>query len=379
MSTLKQPLSKEDENHPLLPPKPTADQDDNQRKLIIATGLCTIFMIAEIVGGYLAHSLAIMTDAAHLLSDIAGFIISIVAISLTKTQATTQFSFGFHRAEIMGALTSVLLIWLLAGILMAEAIKRIITPQFVDGKLMFIVACLGLVVNLLMLCVLGGHGHSHGGGGTGHAHDVANDEGHGHGHAKENGVANDDGHGHGHTKEKAENINVTAAYIHVLGDLVQTVGVILAAVLIWWQPGSLGTFDCSHGDEILQCTNWSYADPICTLLFAVLVLLTTTKIVKDCVDILMIRAPEDVDQAKLLAKLQTIPDVTDIHDFHVWSISTGKNCASMHIKISTVDEHDAVLSDALSIAKDFNCGHTTIQVERKLRTDCDAIDHTTMA
>ena len=130
-----------------------------RRKLWLASALCFLFMICEIVGGFFANSLAIMTDAAHLLSDLAGFLISIFALWLATRAPTSRLSFGFHRAEILGALISVLLIWLLTGILVYEAIFRIRNPQDVDGKLMFIVASTGLGVNIALGFILHQSGH----------------------------------------------------------------------------------------------------------------------------------------------------------------------------------------------------------------------------
>lgn len=125
-----------------------------RRQLMWASACCLVMMVAEIVGGLLANSLAIMTDAAHLLSDLAGFLISIFALWLATRPATSRLSFGFHRAEILGALISVLLIWVLTGVLVYEAIWRLAHPEDVDGKIMFIVATCGLVVNFTMGMIL---------------------------------------------------------------------------------------------------------------------------------------------------------------------------------------------------------------------------------
>ena len=136
-------------------------------------GLSVLFIAGEVTGGLIANSLAILTDAAHLLSDLASFLISLAALYLSSRSPTSQLSYGFHRAEILGALISVLIIWLITGILVYEAVLRIISPQDVDGKIMFIVAISGLGVNVLMGLVLlqSGHGHSHGlSGGSGHGH-----------------------------------------------------------------------------------------------------------------------------------------------------------------------------------------------------------------
>lgn len=125
-----------------------------RRQLGYASCCCCLFMVCEVIGGYFANSLAIMTDAAHLLSDLAGFLISIFALWLATRPATSRLSFGFHRAEIIGALLSVLLIWLLTGVLIYEAVWRVMHPEDVNGKLMFIVAAGGLVVNATMGMIL---------------------------------------------------------------------------------------------------------------------------------------------------------------------------------------------------------------------------------
>jgi hypothetical protein len=125
-----------------------------RNKLGWASVFCLIFMICEIIGGLIANSLAIMTDAAHLLSDLAGFLISIFALWLATRPATSRLSFGFHRAEILGALVSVLLIWVLTGVLVYEACWRLAHPEDVDGKIMFIVATAGLLCNFIMGMIL---------------------------------------------------------------------------------------------------------------------------------------------------------------------------------------------------------------------------------
>jgi len=200
----------------------------------------------QVVGGYYAGSLAIMTDAAHLLSDLVGFLISILALYVARKAPTSRLSFGFHRAEILGALVSVFLIWILSGVLLYEAVLRSISPIHVDGKLMFIVASVGLGINLLMGLTLG-HGHSHG---------------HSHSHVQGDGT---DSHTSTDVHYSATptasgrrlsivNVNVKAAQIHVAGDAIQSVGVMIAGLIIWLKP------------------SLEIADPICTFVFAFLVL-----------------------------------------------------------------------------------------------------------
>jgi len=151
-------------------------------------------MIIEFIGGYISNSLAIMTDAAHLFSDVTGFAISIFSVTLSTVPKTKVFTYGYHRAEILGAMASILLIWLITIMLMVLAYDRIKNPTIVDAKIMFAIAGIGLLVNLIMMFVL------------------KTDE----------------------NEEEEENMNVRAAYIHVIGDAIQSVGVIAASVIIYF-------------------------------------------------------------------------------------------------------------------------------------------------
>lgn len=343
-------------------------EEDNlkaRRKLWMVSVLCLLFMILEIIGGLIANSLAIMTDAAHLLSDLASFLISIFALWLATRAPTSRLSFGFHRAEILGALVSVIMIWLLTGVLIYEAIQRIRVPEKVDGKIMFFIALSGLGVNLLMGLILhqAGHSHSHGlGGGHGHSHGGAS---HDEEEEEDHGVDVEHGHSHGAatissyqsdpsvpvidpTHPKAANINVSAAFIHVLGDAIQSVGVMIAAGLIWWNP------------------EYHLADPICTFVFSVLVLFTTTRLVKQSVGVLMEGAPDGIDPSRVEDALHTIDGVLEVHDLHVWSLSVGKPSLSVHLLTEDTNSSQFVLQQAtIMLGKKFNIHHSTIQVEKK--------------
>jgi len=273
--------------------------------------------------------------------------ISIASIKLAQRVATKSFSFGYARAEVLGAMVSVMLIWALTGILVYEAINRLITLQEVDGLIMFIVACIGLAVNLLMMVVLGGHGHSHGGG--------------------------DDHCAHG---DEGGDMNVDAAWIHVLGDLVQTIGVLIAAILIWAQPFDVGTVIGAGGKEI---SKWNYADPVCTCVFACLVLTTTYGIVKESILVLMQGTPKGADLKKLETEMIQISNVIDCHDIHVWMATRSKWVLSCHLKVSH-DFHgpeekccatDAILGQAQSIAEKQGYWHTTIQIEHEGGWSCN--------
>ena len=175
-----------------------------RRKLIVASVLCLLFMTAEIVGGILSNSLAIATDAAHLLTDFASFMISLFALWVSAKPRSDRMSFGWHRAEVLGAIASVLMIWVVTGILFYMAVLRVIKQDFqIDSKVMLITSGLGVLVNIIMGASLHQHGHSHGGG-AGHSHGGDSEQAH---------------------SQTSENINVKAAFIHVLGDFLQSLGV----------------------------------------------------------------------------------------------------------------------------------------------------------
>ncbi|ETV66772.1 hypothetical protein H257_16858 [Aphanomyces astaci] len=355
-----------------------------RKKLQWACLFSLVFMVAEVVGGFMAGSLAIMTDAAHLLSDVAGFCISLFAIWVQTLPASSKMTFGFHRAEILGAIVSVLVIWVLTGFLVYAAIERFQdaisdSPQeHVDGKLMFIVAVLGLVVNLALMKILG-HSHSHGIGGASHGHshggnDDHHDDHHGHSHGGDDdhhghSHGHDEEHGHGHNEPKKqgddngkpslENLNIQAAYIHALGDFIQSLGVCIAGALIWYNP------------------KWQVADPVATFLFSILVLYTTVGIIRSSVHVLMEGTPEGFDVDEILHGLETLPSVSQAHDLHIWSLNAGLPSLSVHL-VTNSDNVDDTLHEAQNylISKDIH--HSTIQVERALTTyprDCSDTVH----
>ena len=354
-------------------------EDKNLNKLWTVSLICLVFMIIEVIGGYMANSIAIMSDAAHLLSDLLGFIISIVSIYIAKNKANNKMSFGYHRAEVIGALVSVTIIWGLTIWLIYEASYRMINPSYVNGKIMLIVAVLGLIFNLIMGLTLAFEGIDH--AMHGHAHD---DGAHGdHGHAdnhqdhhdhdshlhleKDNdletgllkGHDNHDDHGHSHdhdhsheNKKEAkgfldyfkisENVNIRAALIHVFGDALQNFGVIIAGVIIYMRP------------------DLTIVDPFCTFIFAIIVFFSTVRILKECIAVIMEGCPiENVE--KLQKRLEKIEGVTEVHDLHVWSLSMGKVSMTCHMK-STNPQLSLAKATELMVNK-YKITHTTIQVE----------------
>ncbi|KAK8935742.1 Metal tolerance protein 1 [Platanthera zijinensis] len=350
--------------------KDAKERSASIRKLLIAVVLCMIFMCVEVVGGIKANSLAILTDAAHLLSDVAAFAISLFSIWAAGWEATPRQSYGFYRIEILGALVSIQLIWLLTGIILYEAVMRMIHgSNTVNGKLMFAVATFGLLVNIIMVVLLGhnhghgghGHDHGHGHGHGGHGHDHGHGHGHGHGH--------EHGHGHDHrnieiditaeTEERREqeqqqnpkkrqNINVRSAYLHVLGDSIQSIGVMIGGGIIWYRP------------------KWKVVDLICTLMFSLIVLITTVNILRNILSVLMESTPREIDATKLEKGLCEVEGVVAVHELHVWAITLGKVLLACHVTINPEADPNKVLDLVIGyIRKEYNISHVTIQVERE--------------
>ncbi|VDO03593.1 unnamed protein product [Rodentolepis nana] len=327
-----------------------------QRKLLIASGLCLVFMIGEATGGALAGSLAIMTDAAHLLTDFASFLISLFAIFLAGRPATRMMSFGWYRADIY------------------------LNP-------------------FQMAATLHQHGHDHGASSHGHSH---GSHGHSHGffsklkkklsHSRDEEYGKDSSedvtkviceggefqqglerpynaedhshkhHGHEHhshkhnhmgeeqspaVEQEKENINVRAAFIHVIGDLLQSVGVMIAAIVIYFKPA------------------YKIADPICTFIFSVLVLLTTVNILKDAMNILMEGVPKSLNFAEVRSSLKTIPGIVEVHNLRIWSLTMNKTAVSVHLATDDLKSSQEQLERANKLLRRrFLVHEVTIQMEQ---------------
>lgn len=256
------------------------------------------FMVIEAVGGFWANSLALLSDAGHMLTDVGALLLSLFALWIARRPKTALMSFGYHRAEILGALASGLMIWLISGVLVFEAIMRLQHPEEVQGKIVFLIATIGLGANLVSMAML----HS----------------------------------------ERKENINVRAAYLHMLADSLGSVGAIIAGLVLW-------------------LTDWKPIDPIITIFFAVLMLYSSWSLVKEAVGILMESTPTGVDPHQVKEDLQAMPNVREVHDLHIWSVTTGRLALSVHI---IAEKQEEILNAANELLKSrYGIVHTTIQVE----------------
>ncbi|CAL8284099.1 unnamed protein product [Lota lota] len=299
-----------------------------RRKLVLACVVSLVFMIGEVIGGYAAQSLAIMTDAAHLLTDFGSIMISVFSLWISTRPPTKTMTFGWHRAEAMGALVSVLSIWAVTGVLVVLAGQRIMDGNYeINTHIMLLTSGCAVGANVLMALILHQSGGSHG-----HSHTLSSDPP---GRKGKNG-----GHAHGNT-------SVRAAFVHVLGDLLHSVGVLIAATIIHLRP------------------EMKMADPICTFLFSVLVLATTFTIIKDVCRTLMEGAPSGISVAEVKEALLSVGGVRAVHELHAWGLSGTHSLVSVHVATEESADTQLVLQDITGqLRSEFGFSGVTVQVER---------------
>jgi cobalt-zinc-cadmium efflux system protein len=282
----------------------------DRRRLLIVLAITVFFFAAEIIGGYYANSLALMTDAVHVLTDIAALCLSLLTLWISSLPASSAKTFGYLRAEILGALFNGLLLWALVVFVWFEAAHRLRNPPMVHSPTMMAVATLGIAVNSFSAWMTSGAGH----GPTGRA-----------------GMA------------------VRAVFVHVVSDLVGSVGVLMAGVL---------TF----------VTGWREADPIISILIGCLIVYGSWELVRDGVDILMESVPSHIDLDELRQDLLAVTGTEEVHDLHVWCLTSRQLALSAHAVVAGAADQDRVLGDMAELLEHkFNIRHMTVQLERDNR------------
>ncbi|XP_041481865.1 zinc transporter 2-like isoform X2 [Lytechinus variegatus] len=316
-------------------------------RLIFALLLCILVVIAEIVGSILSGSLAILADAGHLLTDIVTYIISLTSIWLAQKPPSKRFTFGLLRAEVVGALFSIIISVCLAVVLSYFAIMRIVHQEFeIDGEVMLIIGIINFFGNIIQIIQLQfgfccctsqcgsseegllsvGHGHSHGSlfGGSG------------------DGVAED---------EIKRHMNVRAACLHIFGDCLFGFGLLIGALIIYYQPG------------------FKILDPILTIVFGAIVLITLSGLLRDSVYILMAGKPRSVDYDDAKRRLVEIDGVEDVHSLRIWSLTSDVHLVCVHLVLARFYDGrpvdgPKVLREARHILEThFGVVHSTIQIE----------------
>ena len=281
-------------------------------RLAAAFAVLATFMVVEVVGGFLSHSLALLSDAGHMLTDVLGLGMALAAIQLaSRASARPHRTFGLYRLEILAALANAVLLVGVAVYVLVEAIRRIGDAPEVLGGAMLVVATLGLLANLVAFALL--------------------------------------------RKGAAESLNVRGAYLEVLADTVGSVGVIVGAIVI-------------------QLTGWTWVDPAVGIAIGLWILPRTWRLGAQALRILVEAAPPGIDMDAIEADLGELAGVVDVHDLHVWTLTSDMEAATVHLMVRTGTDGHAVLDQARSLLIErYGISHATLQVEPDDHEGCTEI------
>lgn len=279
-------------------------REGNKKGLMIALVITAGIMLLEFIGGLVTNSLALLSDSGHMLSDTSSLALSLVAMWFATRPASPNKTYGFYRFEILAALFNGLTLFLIAAFIVYEAFERFLQPQAVASGTMIFIAIIGLMANLLSAFALMSKG------------------------------------------DVKDNVNLRSAYLHVLGDALGSVGAIIAGILML-------LFD------------WYIADPLISVVVALLILKSAWGVIKHSIHILMEGTPITVDQQEVKATLQKIDGVINVHDLHIWTITSGLDSLSCHLLIKDNQDSQAILQTAINLIESkFKILHTTIQIEK---------------
>jgi cobalt-zinc-cadmium efflux system protein len=274
----------------------------SKRTLTFVLGITAVFMIVELAGGLISNSLALIADAAHMLTDVGALGLSLFVLWFSRRPARPEKTYGYLRLEILAALINGVTLVIIALTIFWQAYQRLLEPQQVEGKLMLAVSAAGFVVNLIAARML---------------HSSAD-----------------------------HNLNLRGAYLHVIGDLVGSAGAILAAILI-----------VTSGIVI--------ADPIISIVVGLLILYSSWKLVRESVDVLLESVPAHIDLSAVRSAIDDIPGVDEVHDLHVWTVTSGLISMSAHAVVQNPDHNQRVLQEIHRALRDrFGISHITVQLER---------------
>lgn len=278
------------------------------RRLGLALGLTAAYMVVQIVVGLASGSLALLSDAAHMGTDVLGLGLALAAVVLANRPAATQRTFGNYRLEVLAAVINGLLLFGAAAYVFIEAIRRIADPTEVAGLPVLIAAMFGLVVNIVAMRLL--------------------------------------------ASGAKDSLNVKGAYLEVLADMVGSIGVIVAALVVW-------------------LTGWMYADTIIAAGIGLFVLPRTYVLMRHALRILMEAAPPGIDVDAVTRRLRSIGGVTDVHQVHIWTITSGMEAASAHVLVDSDERIHSVLDEARAVLADVGVTRSTLQVEPVTHRDVD--------
>ena len=276
-------------------------RQESRRRLTLVLGITAAVMVAEAVGGWLAHSLALLADAGHMLADVAALGLSLVVAYLAQRPATAERTFGLLRLEIVAALVNGAALLAISLGIALEALQRFRAPSQVHGALLLGVAAVSLVANVAGAAILHrGHRHS---------------------------------------------LNQRGAYLHIVGDVLGSAGALAAGAVI-------------------LATGWVQADPLISVLIAVLILGSAWRLVKESTDILLEAAPGHIALADVHDRIASIPGVASVHDLHVWTVTSGVIAMSGHLVVQNPGDNQRVLEAVQERLGAMGIGHVTVQMER---------------
>jgi cobalt-zinc-cadmium efflux system protein len=277
------------------------------RRLLIVLAVTAAYFVTELIGGYYTNSLALYSDAVHLLTDLAAIVLSLFALWISARPAQAGKTYGYLRAEILGALLNGLFLWVLVAFLFFEAIRRIHEPEQVRGLGVMGIAAVGLLVNSFSAWF------THQGG-----------------------------------EPSGRGMALRAAFLHVVSDLIGSLGVLIAGALIYF-------------------TRWHLADPVVSMFIGLLILYGSWGLIREGVDILMEAVPGHINLDDLRRELLAVTGTEEVHDLHVWCLTAREYALSAHAVVSQRADSDQVLSDMSAVLARFNIHHMTVQLERDSR------------
>lgn len=277
----------------------------NKKVLLISFFIITTYMIVEAIGGYLTNSLALLADAGHMLSDAISLAIALIAFKLAEKVANNSKTFGYKRFEILAAVLNGLTLIIIALFIFYEAIDRFANPPEVASTGMLVIAIIGLAINVLVAWIMM------------------------------------------RGADVKDNLNMRGAYLHVISDMLGSIGAIVAALLIMF-------------------FGWGWADPLASVIVAILVLRSGYYVTKAAIHVLMEGTPQNVDVNDVIQSIEKVKGVQSIHDLHIWTITSGLNALSCHVIVGdnlTVEKSQIILRTIERELEHKRIGHVTVQVE----------------
>ena len=272
------------------------------RALRGALVITIVFMLVEAAGGALSGSIALLADAGHMLGDAASLGLALFMAFLAQRPATPEKTYGYLRFEILAAVVNGVALFVIAGLIVWQAVRRLAAPREIESGLMLGVAAAGLLANLVAMRLLhGGHCHS---------------------------------------------LNVRGAYLHVLSDLLGSVGTLAAAALI-------------------ALTGWTAADPIVSIVIAVLILFSAWRLLRESANVLLEATPAHIEMRRVEERIASIPGVEDVHDLHVWTVTSGMIAMTGHAVVPDPARSQQVLTTLRDRMADLGIDHVTVQLERE--------------